>query len=199
MRSESQSHADSNTVNESTSLGETNGTTNTKGRSNSETDGQAHMRGRAHGTADAVGHSTQRSTSQTDGVSETFENIYEDRPTSFHSLANVARKAAETLMRLNIGQFVLRAGNTTEIVTVPKAHRITYDAAKFEALKDLILEASPYVLPIAEARAVIEDRAKELKRLALHGPVIDLVATDAEPETFREPTIHTSKKGIPPP
>ena len=85
-------------------------------------------------------------------------------------------------------------GKTTKLI-MPKAHRVTYPPEQFAALVERVLAASPYALPIEQAKQVLLDRERDLK-IAAAGIPRGLVEIDAkpEPDTRREPTVHTLKR-----
>ncbi|MGE4053287.1 MAG: hypothetical protein AB7F99_00695 [Vicinamibacterales bacterium] len=179
----SSSHADSLQLSTSRSHSESTSEITTSGTSYAESLSSAVGTGRSQSV------STSEGISESTGTTEGIEPIYESLPTSFHSLQNVVHMAAEKLLDLPVGQFLVRSGSRTATVRVPLAERILLTDDEFAALKARILARSPSALPRDAALAEIARRHKQL------GIVVAGFPADPPRWQEREPAVvHSAPK-----
>jgi hypothetical protein len=169
-----------------------------QGRSWGEVRGSSTTRGRTVGSAEshavssayqyslAIGTGSSRGTAEAHGEQEAFKPILEEQPSAVHSKENVLYMAAQALRSLKTGRafvnFVGPQGMEASLLTVPNVRTCAVSAAQFHEVRKEILNASPSALPVAEARAHVEAREREL------------LAKIANERAAEEPTTFRTKK-----
>ncbi len=135
--------------NSSQSSSRSSSTARTTGSSVSESVARTNSSSRSRGTAKTLGQG------RTQGAQEAFEPIYEDRPSSVHSLENVRFMAGQILCNLTTGRaaisFVDAGGMKRASLTVANVETCTLPLAEFEELRERVFDASPSATPVARA------------------------------------------------
>lgn len=172
------------------------GSASSLGRSSSSSRGQSSSRattvGRSVSGATAYTESVSRSagTAQTrgqaraQGVQEAFEPLYENLPTSVHSLENVRYMGAQILCALPTGRaaisFVDGGGMKRASLKVAHVETQALPAAEFETLRQRVLEASPSATPVAAALESIAARERTIIDAVSKARLLEEPASPAE-------------------
>jgi hypothetical protein len=172
------------------------GSASSLGRSSSSFRGQSSSRattvGRSVSGATAYTESASRSagTAQTrgqaraQGVQEAFEPLYENLPTSVHSLENVRYMGAQILCALPTGRaaisFVDGGGMKRASLKIANVETQALPAAEFEGLRRRVLEASPSATPVALALESIAARERTINDAVSKARLLEEPASPAE-------------------
>jgi hypothetical protein len=152
----------------SSSSGHSRSTARTTASSTSEGVAYTVSSSRSVGTAKTVGQA------RTEGQQEAFEPLYEDRPTSVHSLENVRFMAAQILCNLTTGRaaisFVDAGGMKRASLTVANVEPPTLPSAEFEKLRERVFATSPSATPVGAAIEKIAARKNALIEAASKHP-----------------------------
>ncbi len=163
----SQSH-NAQSVGTHTAQGRSSGTSTARSSSKATTVASSTSESVAYTTSSStsVGTGETRGRAQTQGAQEAFEPIYEDRPTSVHSLENVRYMAAQVLMNLPTGRaaisFVDATGMKTASLTVANVECPALPPAQFDELRTRVLDASRSAVRIEQALANLGAREAAL-------------------------------------
>jgi DNA helicase HerA-like ATPase len=156
----------------------------TTGRTIAVSEAYGEIRARTETVSKARG--VTKGVSSTKGTSETFEPVYADLPSSFHSKENVLSMAADVLRGLTAGRafvgFVDQVGRKSSLLAVPLVQTPELSQAAFEALRERMLAASPSAENAEKAASLVLERERLLMRAAR---VVEVPPPD--PTTFREP------------
>jgi hypothetical protein len=147
--------------NESESVGETIGTSESRGRNWAQT----HQEGTSIAIGTTGGTSVANAKNWSDGISEALAPILEDRPGSVHSKENLVHMAAELINHLPTGTAVVKASVNGRIESALVRLPLVADAKeKYEGhARSYLLEQSPLAVPSSEADQIIHERHQWLK------------------------------------
>lgn len=175
------------------------GSASSRGRSSSSSSGRSSSTARttASSTSESVAHTASSSRSvgsahtlgqaRTQGQQETFEPLYEDRPTSVHSLENVRYMAGQILCNLTTGRaaisFVDAGGMKRASLTVANVEPHTLPSTEFEKLRERVFATSPSATPVGAAIEKIAARKKALIEAASKARTPDEPPTPAHYRT----------------
>ncbi len=174
------------------SRGRNSSTSSSRSSSNAKTVGSSTSESVAYTTSSSrsVGSARTKGEALTHGAQEAFEPIYENLPSSVHSLENVRFMGAQILCNLTVGRaaisFVDATGMRRGSLTVANVDACTVSPAEFDRLRERVFDASPSATPVAKAIANITARKNTLVQAAANAIAPPEPTSPAEYRTKKE-------------
>jgi hypothetical protein len=192
----SQFHS-SQAVGTHTAQGRSAGTSTSRSSSKATTTAFSSSESVAYTTSSStsIGKGETRGQAQTRGTQEAFEAIYQDLPTSVHSLENVRYMAAQVLLNLPTGRaaisFVDASGMKKASLRVANVDSFALPPAQFDELRTRVLDASPSAVRLEKAAANLAAREAALIEKAVKARIPN---EPEKPAGYRTPKKRTPKR-----